>query len=76
MLNTVHTDKSKDDRAKVLVVRDAAMHTCGKSKGGRRSSQDESDNSDLSCEGSNKPKSRRQRSRSLPVKTAPSQNGP
>ena len=66
ILNTVHTDKSKDeknDRAKALVVRDAAMHTWGKSKGGIRSSEDESDNSDLSSERSNKPKSRRRRSR-------------
>ena len=68
ILSTVHTqsDKSKDekdDRAKALVVRDAAMHTWGKSKGGIRSSEDESDNSDLSSERSNKPKSRRRRSR-------------
>ena len=68
ILSTVHTqsDKSKDekdDRAKALVVRDAAMHTWGKSKGGIRSSEDESANSDLSSERSNKPKSRRRRSR-------------
>ena len=63
MLNTVHTDKNKhekDDRAKALSVRDAAMHTWSKSQKRVGSSENESDES---SEESNKTRRRKQRKR-------------
>jgi hypothetical protein len=66
MLNTVHTDKNKhekDERAKALSVRDAAMHTWGKSKERLGSSEDESDGSSEESNKTKQTKRRKQRKR-------------
>lgn len=63
MSSVVHTDKNKDEkdeRAKALAVRDAAMHTWGKSKEKVRSSEDGSDGSG---EESMQPKCKKRRKR-------------
>ena len=66
MLNTVHNDKNKDgknEKAKASAVRDAAMHTWGKSKGAARSSEDESDGSSDESNKTKQTKPKRRRKR-------------